>query len=110
SGQLSYDTKAQGFTLVGTALSNSTPIVRFDTGGWVLTINRVDKFARVASTQDWLLRSQWDDFKRTFVSEGRVVDPARPGVTFAAQQSAAMLQAVYLGDRAAFDGLWSWAR
>jgi 4-amino-4-deoxy-L-arabinose transferase-like glycosyltransferase len=108
SEQLVTDTNSQGFTLVGAALRNSTPIVRFDTGGWVLTVNRVDKLSRVDATQDWLLQSQWDNFKRSSISNGRVVNAAQPQVTLASDQAAAMQQAVYLNDRPTFDALWSW--
>lgn len=107
---LTSPTNAGGFPLVAAALRNSSPIVRFDTGGWVLTINRVDKLGRVAAPQDWLLRSQWEAFKLSSISSGRVVNAGRPQATLAADQAAAMLQAVYVDDRPTFDALWSWTQ
>lgn len=44
--QMLTDIQVEGLGLVDQALANSTPLVRFDTGGWPVEVRRVDKSYR----------------------------------------------------------------
>jgi endo-1,4-beta-D-glucanase Y len=68
--------------------------------------------AGAASASDGgILETTWEGYKRSFITEaGRVADPGRGGDTTSEGQSYALLRAVWLGDRAAFDTVWTWTR
>ena len=55
-----------------------------------------------------VLQQAWAGYKQGFVgTDGRVTDPTR-GVTTSEGQSYALLRAVWMGDRSAFDTVWHW--
>ena len=55
-----------------------------------------------------VLQESWAGYKQGFVgTDGRVTDPTR-GVTTSEGQSYALLRAVWMGDRSAFDTVWHW--
>lgn len=96
--------------LVSEVLANSTPIARFITGGWPVEIRRVNKLNQwAAATHPMLLRA-WEQFQTDFLRGGRVADPTRYGATTSEAQGTALLQAVYMNDRATFDQLWRWTK
>ena len=88
-------------------------IQAFDSGGWPQWVYRVRKLHRLAASQDPMLIKSWERFKTDYLEtdngEQRVVDPATRNTSSTAQ-AAAMLRAVYIGDRATFDALWAWAQ
>jgi len=58
-----------------------------------------------------LLLATWQSYKVDFVQgDGRVVDHGRAGVSTSEGQSYAMLRAVWMSDRPAFDGVWGWTK
>ncbi|WP_268957141.1 glycosyl hydrolase family 8 [Sabulicella rubraurantiaca] len=60
---------------------------------------------------DRVPQSEWNAFRRRYMTpEGRVVDSAKAGISHSEGQSYAMLLAVHMEDRAAFDLAWDWAR
>jgi endo-1,4-beta-D-glucanase Y len=59
-----------------------------------------------------LLQALWQDYKKLYVEEKtfRTVDHDRGDITTSEGQSYTMLRAVWLGDKATFDGAWLWTR
>jgi endoglucanase len=56
-----------------------------------------------------VLQQAWTGYKQGFVgADGRVSDPTRGGVTTSEGQSYALLRAVWMDDRPAFDTVWRW--
>jgi endoglucanase len=101
TGQLDYDLRKSDLPLSRSALDNSTPVARFDTGEWPVEIRRVDK------PRGW---EAWEGYRERFIEDGRVVDPGANQQTTSEGQSYAMLRAVYLDDRRNFDELWDWTK
>jgi endoglucanase len=59
---------------------------------------------------DDVLRATWSAYLARFVQpDGRVVDPKAGGITTSEGQAYALLRAVWMGDRPAFDRALSWA-
>jgi endo-1,4-beta-D-glucanase Y len=110
SGQLVHDVQADDLAFVGSILEHSTRIATFDSGGWPVYVNRVDKQDVMSATNDGLLLTMWDDYVARFIDDGRVGDPQRQGETTSEGQAYAMLRAVYMNDRATFDEVWAWTR
>lgn len=105
SEQLVNDVLGGKMTLVPELLANSTPITDFNSGGWPVEIRRVNKLNQWPAAQHPMLRRTWANYKTEFIADGRVVVS---GISTSESQSAAMLQAVYMNDRATFDQLWRW--
>jgi len=55
-----------------------------------------------------VLQQTWAGYKQGFVSDGRVSDPTRGGITTSEGQSYALLRAVWMDDRSSFDAVWRW--
>ncbi|MCW8087943.1 glycosyl hydrolase family 8 [Sabulicella glaciei] len=73
-------------------------------------LGRPDRGDSRAGT-DRVPRSEWSAFQSRYMTpEGRVVDTAKAHISHSEGQSYAMLLAVHMEDRAAFDLAWDWAR
>lgn len=110
--------KDRNFILLRYALDNSDQVVDFSTlsssphdsktysstnGDWM-------SIYKVTSTDKIMLTSSWNFFKKTYIhSYGQVINP-ESGVTTSSDQANAMLRAAWVGDRAAFDGIWAWTK
>ncbi|HEX4756034.1 MAG TPA: glycosyl hydrolase family 8 [Candidatus Dormibacteraeota bacterium] len=58
-----------------------------------------------------VLEQAWAGYKHGFIDPGgRVGDPTRGGITTSEGQSYALLRAVWMDDRPAFDAVWGWTR
>jgi len=56
-----------------------------------------------------ILTSSWEKYKVSFMNEdGRVIDHEHNGITTSEGQSYAMLRAVWIDDKKAFDQVWKW--
>jgi endo-1,4-beta-D-glucanase Y len=56
-----------------------------------------------------VLQQAWAGYKQAFIQpDGRVIDPTRNGITTSEAQSYALLRAVWMDDRPAFDLVWHW--
>ncbi|OGM58418.1 hypothetical protein A2955_05155 [Candidatus Woesebacteria bacterium RIFCSPLOWO2_01_FULL_37_19] len=72
-------------------------------GDWMSIYKVVDK-------DEITLNETWKFYKKNFIkSYGQIVDQ-ETGKTTSEGQSYAMLKAVWMGDKAAFDGVWAWTR
>lgn len=96
-------------TLVNQMVTHSSVVAHFDTGGWPVSILRINKLQSIPAASDVILQQLWSELTRDHISQGRVVD-ATGGPTRAASQATAMLQAVYMRDRPTFDALWTWSQ
>jgi endoglucanase len=64
--------------------------------------------AFLGNPPEWL-RHSWENYKNSFIQhDGRVMDFYVNNATTSEGQSYAMLQAVWLDDKARFDTLWNW--
>ncbi|HEY8476591.1 MAG TPA: glycosyl hydrolase family 8, partial [Chloroflexota bacterium] len=109
--QMLHDTRIAQLDLVGSVLEHSTPIARFDAGGWPLEVRRVGKFQQWEAYRDPVLARTWEGYKARFLRGGRVIDPRREGpVTTSEGQAYALLRAVYMNDRRTFDEVWTWTK
>lgn len=112
SGQLVHDVQADDLAFLQSILDHSTPVATFDTGGWPIYVHRVIQEDVIAVPDHQLLGRAWTDYLDRFITaDGRVVadDLADRGTT-SEGQAYALLRAVYSGDRAGFDLVWSWTR
>ncbi len=58
-----------------------------------------------------LLGQTWEGYKHDFIlADGRVIDYGRDRQTTSEGQSYAMLRAVWMADRPAFDRVWRWTQ
>lgn len=58
-----------------------------------------------------ILRQSWQAYKVHFIqADGRVIDPTADNITTSEGQSYAMLRAVWMDDRPAFDLSWQWTK
>lgn len=57
-----------------------------------------------------MMGSLWSDYKFGYLEDNRTVDRQRQNVTTSEGQSYTMLRAVWMGDKAAFDGAWQWTK
>lgn len=107
--QVRRDVRLDDLPLVAEALAHSTPIESFDTGGWPVEVREVQELYPGRSVDEVLERT-WATYKERFIRDGRVLDPGRGDDTTSEGQSYALLRAVYVDDREAFDAVWSWTR
>ncbi|SHF24598.1 glycosyl hydrolase family 8 [Thermomonas hydrothermalis] len=56
------------------------------------------------------LTTPWESWKRSFVQDGRVIDPGQQGISTSEGQGYGMLLATAMRDRAGFDAMWTWTR
>jgi endo-1,4-beta-D-glucanase Y len=110
SPSIEADLGRRELPLVPEALANSDEIRSFTSGNWSVRIRRVRKLQQLPASADPMLVRSWGSYKAHFVKGGRVVDPKANGATTSEGQSYAMLRAVYLNDRPAFDELWRWSQ
>jgi hypothetical protein len=96
-------------TLVKEMVTHSSVVAHFDTGGWPVSIYRINKLQSIPATSDAILQQLWARLRQGHITQGRVVD-SPSGSTSAASQATAMLQAAYMRDRATFDTLWTWSQ
>lgn len=110
SGQLVHDVRADDLTFLSDILERSTRVATFDTGGWPIYVHRVFSEDVSPAAEDELLLRGWADYRERFMEpDGRVVDPALPDRgTTSEGQAYALLRAVYMDDREAFDLAWGW--
>lgn len=57
-----------------------------------------------------MLGSLWSDYKFGYLEDNRTIDRQRQNVTTSEGQSYTMLRAVWMGDKAIFDGAWQWTK
>ncbi len=63
-----------------------------------------------ASVDNKIIKGSWNYYKKTFMSQdGRIIDYERNAVTTSEGQSYAMLRAVFIGDKEAFDKAYKWS-
>lgn len=109
--QMIRDSENMGFAIINDALDNSTPIERFDTGSWAIEIRWVHGLPSQEASAQPMLAKTWGSYKQRFITaDGRVMDPKSGGATTSEGQAYALLQAVYMNDRVAFDTIWAWTR
>jgi len=118
SHEMLYQSRINKLPVVTEAIRNSVPVIKWDknstsftdiqnfittNGDWV-SLHRINNNTR---TQ---LLFAWNHYKKNFIlSYGQVVDP-QTGFTTSEGQSYAMLQAVQMNDRDAFNGIWQWTQ
>lgn len=110
TGQLLTDTQVENLELVAQALAHSTPLVRFNTGGWPIEIRRVNKLQQWTALDDPMLTRTWAGYKGRFLDGGRVITSQDARETTSEGQSHALLRAVYMDDRPTFDQVWAWTK
>lgn len=96
--------------LTSAAIEHSTPIAHWDTDGWEVAVQRVDKVRSIPASSNSILTSLWANYTADFLEGGRVIDAATGGRTTSEGQGYAMLQAVYQDDRHTFDEVWTWTK
>ena len=96
--------------LVDEAQANSDKIKTFSSKDWEVQILRVRKLHSIEAAADPILANTWESYKKRFVEDGRVVDPETDGLTTSEGQSYALLRAVYMNDREAFEKVWGWTK
>ena len=101
------DISLSEMVLPNRVFANSDPVTRFDTGGWPQEIRRVARVGRQPAADDQMLVAAWQDYRGRFITQGRVIDPAT-GATTSEGGAYALLQSVYVDDRATFDEVWAW--
>ncbi len=104
------DAARSSLPLLSAAIQNSDQIANYASGNWNVKIMRIRKLEDISASGDPLLQTSWNSFKKTFVVDGRVVNPLANNWTTSSQQADAMLQAVYVGDRGTYTDLWNWAQ
>lgn len=95
--------------LVTQAAANADEVQDFSSGDWRVRILRIRKLQQLEAPADPLLARTWEGYEERFVSGGRVVDP-QTGTTTSEGQGYALLRAVYMDDREAFDEVWGWTK
>jgi endo-1,4-beta-D-glucanase Y len=96
--------------LVDKARRASDRIKTFRSGDWRMELLRVRNLHQTPAYADPMLRNTWESYKGRFVEDGRVVDPKSGGATTSEGQAYAMLRAVYMDDKGAFDQIWGWTQ
>ena len=102
---LEDDFAATGNTLAIEALANAHPVRRWAADGAEVVLYKV---ARVSPTEPAVLRAADAAIEARFARGGAYADA--DGAVTSEAQSYAMLRAVWLSDRAAFDAAWGWTR
>ena len=96
--------------LVSDARESSDSIRTFTSKDWEMELLRVRNLHQIEAPDNPMLSNTWEDYKERFVEGGRVVDPKSGGITTSEGQAYAMLRAVYMDDREAFDEIWGWTQ
>lgn len=71
--------------------------------------SRFSKTSRTYSSYS-ILASSWTKYKQQFMDRGRAVDHSQKGITTSEGQSYALLRAVWIDDKPAFDETWQWTK
>jgi endo-1,4-beta-D-glucanase Y len=108
TNQMLGDVGRSADTLVKEAIRHSTPVAKFDTGGWPVEVRQVHQ--PYLANADQVLADSWASYRAHFIEGGRVIDRSADGRTTSEGQAYAMLRAVYADDRATFDAAWGWAQ
>ena len=108
--QMSTDAQRENMTLVSDALAHATAIVNYDADNLPVDIFRTDQPHTFRATEQPVLQRSWQQYKASFMENGRVIDRGNGGISTSEGQSYAMLRAVYMDDRASFDSAWNWAK
>ena len=86
-------------------------VIGFGIYGATLYINRGYNQKTRTFSSYVLLTSSWENYKTRFINQdGRVIDYGQNGITTSEGQSYAMLQAVWMDDKATFDKVWAWTK
>ena len=101
---------SEGLPLVEDARENSDRIRLFKSGDWRMELLRVRNLHQTPAHDNPMLQNTWESYEDRFIRDGRVIDPKSGGATTSEGQAYAMLRAVYVEDRAAFDEVWGWTR
>ncbi len=104
------DAARSSLPILSEAIQNSDEIASYASGSWTVKVMRVRKLQSTKVSNDSLLQTSWASFKTTLIDNGRVFDPQSNNRSTSTQQADAMLRAVYAGDEATFDQLWSWTQ
>ncbi|MDQ3099586.1 MAG: glycosyl hydrolase family 8 [bacterium] len=100
--QMEFDIKQSGLAIVGKILAESRPVTQFYQDGWGVTI-----WGNQSSTR--ILTATWESYKKRFIKNGQVIDPSSDIVT-SEGQAYALLRAVWLDDRNAFESVHAWTQ
>jgi endo-1,4-beta-D-glucanase Y len=110
SPSIQADVERRLLPLVPDALQNADTIAHFQSQDWTVDIMRIRKFQQLEANEDPMLVRAWQSYKDRFIEDGRIVNPKDDRVTTSEGQAYALLQAVYMDDRATFDQVWSWTK
>ncbi len=104
------DIAGRKLSLVPEARQNADRIQLFTSEDWQMELLRERNLHQVEASDNPLLENSWKSYRENFVEDGRVVDPKADGLTTSEGQAYAMLRAVYVDDREAFDEVWGWTK
>ncbi|MEK7571566.1 MAG: glycosyl hydrolase family 8 [Patescibacteria group bacterium] len=99
--QMRNDVAYSGLTHA--ALQQSAPIVSFSSGNW-----GIDFWGNTYPQR--ILNSSWQYYKKSFIIDGRIIDPYQENLTTSEGQSYALLRAVWLHDQETFDTVYQWTK
>jgi endoglucanase len=95
--------------LVSEARESSDNIRTFTSENWEMNLLRVRNLHQIEAPDNPMLSNTWEGYKERFIEDGRVIDP-KADQTTSEGQAYAMLRAVYMDDREAFDEIWGWTQ
>jgi endoglucanase len=95
--------------LVSDARENSDNMRTFTSEDWEMELLRVRNLHQLEVPDNPMLSNTWEGYKERFIEDGRVIDP-KADQTTSEGQAYAMLRAVYMDDREAFDEIWGWTQ
>lgn len=101
--QMRQDIFSGGLNIGLQAVQKSAPIKQFNHDGWGVN------YLAVQSPHQ-ILASSWNSYKKHFISNGKVTDPQRGGMTTSEAQSYALLRAVWSDDKNTFDTVNQWTK
>jgi endo-1,4-beta-D-glucanase Y len=96
--------------LIDEARENLDTIQSFESESWSMELLRNRNLHKIPANENPLLANTWESYKDEFMEDGRVIDPGADGTTTSEGQAYAMLRAVYMKDREAFDRSWGWTQ
>jgi endo-1,4-beta-D-glucanase Y len=100
---------AKALPLLQSAIDHADIVASFGEGDWPVLIERTRVPHVVSIDTDTLLLHQWSEWTSAFLDRGHVKTPGSNGPS-ADLQAMALLQAVYMDDRATFDAIWAWTK
>ena len=95
--------------LINEARESSNSIRTFTSPDWEMELLRVRNLHQIEAPDNPMLSNTWEGYKEHFIEDGRVIDP-KANQTTSEGQAYAMLLAVYMDDREAFDEIWGWTQ